>query len=243
MRNTIVSGVVAAIALLAGMPPAHAVLQVSSTFNGVAFDCVDNAACDLNKTTGVLSLGTVTVGGVVVEGSIQTQVVGANNILNSTSLSVTNTNSFSVPIVLAIAATDFAGPATTYDASASATFQQAVGSTFNVGFYDDPLNAQGADSPTDHPGDLVASGSKNVTLVADSFQLNAAGPLIDPDTGPFSMTLTASGDLTAGGIILSRGQDLLKPQAAVPEPGSLALLGAALLGFVGLRRQMRPENG
>jgi hypothetical protein len=36
---------------------------------------------------------------------------------------------------------------------------------------------------------------------------------------------------------LSRGESEIKPQLAVLEPGSLALLGAALLGFGIVRRR------
>jgi hypothetical protein len=52
------------------------------------------------------------------------------------------------------------------------------------------------------------------------------------------MTLTASGTLQPGASLLSRGESEIKPQLAVSEPGSLALLAAALLGFVGLRRRV-----
>lgn len=43
----------------------------------------------------------------------------------------------------------------------------------------------------------------------------------------------------AGAILLNRGQTEIKREVAVPEPGSLALLAAALLGMLGLRRSMR----
>lgn len=226
----------AALALIIPATPAFAVLQLSSEFNGITFNCADQqASCDLNPAVGILDVGNQTIGGVVVNGSIQTQTIGAVNILNTSSLSVTNTNAFTVPLEVTVSGTSFTGPNNTFDASGSGTFQQAIGSSITLTWYDDPANAQGAAFPGDTPGDLVASFSKTATLIADSFSTSFSGSVNDP--GLFSMTLDAVGELTAGGVLLSRGQTLLKAEA-VPEPGSLALLGAGLFALWFFRRRL-----
>ena len=64
------------------------------------------------------------------------------------------------------------------------------------------------------------------------------------ETGPFSMTLLASGTLTNGGSLVGRTQALVTDVTSVPvgEPGSLALLGGSLAAF-GLWRSRRREEG
>jgi hypothetical protein len=53
------------------------------------------------------------------------------------------------------------------------------------------------------------------------------------------MTEEASGLLVAGGSLVNRGQTEIKFQQAVPEPGTLGMLGTMLasLGFVAWRRR------
>jgi len=58
-----------------------------------------------------------------------------------------------------------------------------------------------------------------------------------PDPALFSMTLGFDFTLTPGGHLLGRGQTLLKPLAAVPEPATLALFGLAAIAFARKRRQ------
>jgi len=51
------------------------------------------------------------------------------------------------------------------------------------------------------------------------------------------MTEQAIGTLTAGATLLNRGQPEIKSATPIQEPGSLALLGASLLGMAAFLRR------
>lgn len=229
----------AALALLAASP-ANATLQIAAKFGAApTFLCVDNnAACDLDGTTGRLQLVDQVLGGVEVNGSVQTSTgtVLTPGIakINASSLSVTNTNATAIEFSVVVSDRNFIGPANRFAASGSGTWELADGSTINLGFYDDPLNRQGATTAGDAPGNLVATFGDIAVGDADSFAFSTSGAVVDGDH--FGMSLLATGTLEASAALINRGATLLK-RNVVSEPGSLALLGAALLGFVGLRRR------
>ena len=226
----------AVIALLAFSAPAWATLQIAWDFGGTTGACVDNAACDLNLAAGTLQLGDQTIGGIAVNGSIQTSTKGTTNILNTSSLSVVNTTGASIDYALAVGDTDFVGPVTSFSASGSGTWQTAAGSTITMNWYNDANNAQGADNTTDTPGALLHTFTDVAGPLTDAFATSLVGPTNDPDL--FSMTETASGTLVAGGQLVSRGQTEVKELVTViPEPSSLALLGASLLGMAAFLRR------
>jgi PEP-CTERM motif len=227
-----------AVAFAAMTSQANAVLQLAAQFGGGTFSCVDNnVTCDTNPATGILAVGTQTIGGVTVTGQVSiASSAGGTSSLNTSALQVINNSGSGVTYNISIGATGFQGPVTNFDSSGSGTWQNAAGSTITMTYFDDPANNQGADTPTDRPGTLLSTLADTANGVVDSFNLTQSGFITDP--GLYSMTLGASGDLVAGAQLVSRGQALVKSNV-VPEPGSLLLLGSMLAGFGWFYRRRR----
>ena len=227
----------ATVALFA--PPASATLQISGLVGGIAVQCADGQACDLNPNPNQLSIGDTTVGGVQFIGSSQTQVNGslggAPNSLNTSSFQIINNSGGDVDITLAVGGTGFTSPTSTFSASGSGTFQSAIGSDIHLGFFGDTGNNQGADTPTDTPGVELASFDHAATLATDAFATNQPG--VFETTGPFSMTLFASGTIVNGGSLVGRTQAIISDVVAVPEPGSLGMMLVGLTGLYYARRR------
>lgn len=223
--------------------PAAATLQLSANINGAIFNCQDQQACDTNIAVNQLAIADQVINGVRIVGSSQIAFAGGLNFLNTSSFQIINETNAAATIILAISGVDFFGPANGFDASGSGTFQNGIGSTINISYYADAANAQGADNPLDLPGIQLATFSDVAGTLADAFAFNQSGAFVSG--GPFSMSLGTSGTLAAwNGIVgqnptlVGRSQTLLIPQA-IPEPGTLFLLGAGLLGIGVMRRRSR----
>jgi PEP-CTERM motif len=224
-------GAAAAGALGLVSAPAQATLQVIAEVNGMISPCVDNALCDTNLTIGIIQVANGTLNGVQINGSIQTSTgtpaTPGFDTLNTSSLSIINLTPLTKTVTVVVSDTDFKGPVTSFQTAGSGVWQNAIGAKITMTWFDDPENRQGADNPTDTPGNPIDSFTNTATLFVDSFSHDGIGTV--SDSGPFSMTEEAVFTLTPFGQLINRGQSEVK--LAVPEPSTWAMM---LLGFMGL---------
>ena len=130
---------------------------------------------------------------------------------------------------VAISDTSFTGPVRRFDVTGSGTWVDARGSRVTYKWFEHPTNRQGASTAFDTPGILLDTFNSKGTNPLRSFSVDLTGAV--SDSGPFSMTLQATGVLSPGASLLDRGQTEVK--TPIPEPSTWAMLG--LLGDVGPR--------
>lgn len=235
--------------MLVSARTASAGLILAGTIGGQNFCATDNndicgfglQLFDQNAALGILSLNPVLIGGVQVEGSLHTQqIAGLENILNSSSLSISNTTGSAVDFVTTVGATDFVGPVNTAFTTGSGTWVNSSGSDITMSWFNDALNRQSGTTALDREGLLIDAFNDLAGGGIDSFSHNG-GPFAVADFALFSMALGFDGTLLPGSSLISRGQSEIKPlQTVVPEPGSLILLGSGLaIGARKLRSRMR----
>ena len=219
---------------------AHATLQIAANINGTLFSCFDNqAGCDQNPAVGTLQLNNLVLGGVQVNGSIQSQQLGVagglSNILNTSSLSVINNNATGISGTVTVGGTGFTAPTQFATLSGSGTYQNSAGSQATLTWFGDTADGQGAGSPGSTPGANLDTFTHTAIGSADSF---STGNVVVPfaSSAPFSLTENAVFSLAAGGTLLSRGQTIVA-DVVTPEPAGLALMGVGLLGLAMVRRQ------
>jgi hypothetical protein len=78
-------------------------------------------------------------------------------------------------------------------------------------WFDDPVNGQGADDPTNTPATLIDSFTRLATLFVDSFAHDGVAAI--SDLGPFSMKEQAVFTLTPFAQLSNRGRTEVKTAA------------------------------
>src|ERR1700722_19336017 len=228
--------------------PAHATLQFTVGIPGTesSFTCVDNdTACDTNPAQGEIDILSMSFDGLVgtdvfvhSSGNSDTSAVPS---LSYSIGSFLNGSGENLDASIAVSDTDFRGPAN-LAIGGNASWTNAANSNVILGWFADPNNAQGGNTPTDAPGMKV----DDTGFEASQGDGNFASTTVLSGSGLYSLSDQGTLFLVAGGTVSGGQSSTFSPVSpAVPEPSTWAMmaLGFAGLTFAGYRRaRLRPAS-
>jgi hypothetical protein len=237
--------------------PAQAALVLSASFDGTVVvtgqDQVFVGTCtnpitisctlaDVNPSVGILETASNSFSNVQFLSTVQTQdiatIPGTINRLDSTGTQVTNNDTVSHIIAIAVGATDFQGPvltATTTGAGQWSTLNGLYGDTgISMTWWNDPANGQGALVPgIPQPGNLIDIFNNVPTAGVNpqSFSHNG-GPFAVNDPDLFSMTIQLQSTIATGVRLTKREMTEIKP-LAIPAATPFTLIVSAIKALLG----------
>lgn len=190
---------------------------------------------EYNTALNGLTVGTETVN------SAQASSLGGSNSLSLNAITVQNTTAQTLEITVVASGNNFTGAGGLFSLSGSGTFFDSTGSTVNLAWYADAANILGAANATDLPGVKLGSYSSSpATTGFSSYSDTTPDYSYSANSALFSMTEIVTYFLAPGAELVSRGQGMSATD--VPEPGSLLLLGTAMIGIGLARRRKKNEE-